>query len=56
MADGVSRGRVRVGIVGCGGIATHAHIPAYRGIPEVDIVPGVHGLDLVIDSSFLRHA
>lgn len=29
--------RVRVGIVGCGGIA-RAHVNAYRSIPEVDIV------------------
>lgn len=29
---------VRIGIIGTGSIATHAHLPAYRAIPEVEIV------------------
>ncbi|MGM9625137.1 MAG: Gfo/Idh/MocA family protein, partial [Eubacteriales bacterium] len=31
--------KLRVGIIGCGGIA-HAHMNAYRQIPEVEIVGG----------------
>ena len=30
--------KVRVGIIGCGGIANGKHLPALAKIPEVDIV------------------
>lgn len=34
----MSQQKVRIGFIGCGGIATHAHLPAYKKIPQAEIV------------------